>query len=97
MCLNWGLVEKLLNRNPFARYPRPKTNPRPKLITAAGRAKLITARDEGNKGQRRAASFKPLLSALVHGGPRGSRICNLDPKDVSCGTRIIGSKKYNRR
>ncbi len=81
-CLNWAVAEELVNRNPFAKYPRPKIKPRRKLITPEEYAKLMTARDEGNKDQRRAASFRPVLIAIRHSGRRLGEICNLDVGDV---------------
>ena len=85
-----------MNRNPFAKYPRPKANPRPKLITAAEHAKLITARDEGSKDQRRSAFFRPVLIALRHSGRRLGEICNLDVGDV-LGTTWTMHKHKTRR
>ncbi|MCP4822671.1 MAG: hypothetical protein GY892_01020, partial [Shimia sp.] len=69
-CLNWAVAEELVNRNPFAKYPRPKIKPRKKLITPEEYAKLITARDEGSKDQRRSAFFRPVLIAIRHSGRR---------------------------
>ncbi|MCP4480220.1 MAG: tyrosine-type recombinase/integrase [Planctomycetaceae bacterium] len=95
-CLNWAVAEELVNRNPFAKYPRPKIKPRTKLITPEERAALMTARDEGNNDQRRAASFRPPLIALRHSGRRLGEICNLNVDDVSGATWTIHKHKTRR-
>lgn len=95
--MQWGVDEELLPRNPFARYPRPKVEPRSHLISQAVHRQMIQATDLGRESQARAAAFRPILIALRHSGRRTGDICQVMVEDTGPGTWTIHNHKTRHK